>query len=128
VRKPRVVGGYRLGTLEARVLEILWSAGRPLSVREVTSLLEGRRLAYTTVMTVLARLHQKGVVERVPSGRAYLYRPAARTPEELAAKRIRELVEAARDPRAVLAHLVTDLARDPELRQVLEELARERGP
>lgn len=40
----------------------------------------GDDLAYTTVMTVLARLHDKGVVARVKDGRRYLYSMSKRGP------------------------------------------------
>ena len=56
----------------------LLSAAEPLSVHELQSRLnrQGRDLAYTTVMTVLSRLHEKGVVKREKSGRQFFYAPA----------------------------------------------------
>ena len=62
-------------------MDVLWDAdpgpegGR--TVREVADALDGRELAYTTVMTVLDRLAGKGMVQRQRSGRAWSYRPAA---------------------------------------------------
>ena len=35
----------------------------------------GRRPAYTTVMTVMVRLHEKGLLRRIPKGNAYIYEP-----------------------------------------------------
>lgn len=65
-----------LGELETSVLEVLWGRGEAMAVRDVCSSLERRpALAYTTVMTVLDRLHEKGFVTRVKSGKAFLYRP-----------------------------------------------------
>ncbi|HXF72172.1 MAG TPA: BlaI/MecI/CopY family transcriptional regulator [Actinomycetota bacterium] len=125
--RRRVVAGHRIGALEAEVLERLWEAGVPLSVRDVAARLRGRRRAYTTVMTVLTRLHEKGLVERVLSGRAYLYR-AAGTPAELEARRIREVLSASEDPKAVLAHFVEGLSEDPELLRILDRLRRARRP
>ena len=62
------------GELESAVMDRLWAADRPMSVREVLEDLRGeRRLAYTTVMTVLDNLHRKGWVTRHQEGRAYLY-------------------------------------------------------
>lgn len=124
--RSRIVAGHRIGALEAEVLERLWEAEGPLSVRDVASRLRGRERAYTTVMTVLARLHEKGLVERVLSGRAYLYR-AAGTPAEIAARRIQELVSASDDPKAVLAHFVDGLASDPGLLRTLDRLRKGRG-
>ena len=63
-----------LGELEARVLSALWSCDAPVTVREVLRRV-GRRplLAYTTVLTVLDRLHAKGAVERRKDGKAFVY-------------------------------------------------------
>jgi Predicted transcriptional regulator len=60
-------------------MNVLWdqSPGTGLTVREVAEALRDRRLAYTTVMTVLDRLAGKGMVERERDGRAWRYRPAA---------------------------------------------------
>jgi predicted transcriptional regulator len=63
-----------LGELEERVMQILWDAD-PLAVRDVVQKL-GNRLAYTTVMTTLDRLHRKGLLAREKDGVAFVYRPA----------------------------------------------------
>lgn len=64
-----------LGQLESGVLAVLWDAPEPLSVREVlTALPRGKALAYTTVLTVLDRLHDKGLVRRQRDGKAFRYR------------------------------------------------------
>jgi len=64
-----------LGSLEAQVMRVLW--GTPnLTVRDVAKRLSGhRQRAYTTVMTVMNRLCEKGLLDRVPKGRAYTYSP-----------------------------------------------------
>lgn len=65
-----------LGPLEAEVLRVAWDFDRPVTVREVLERMNGERsrpLAYTTVMTVLTKLANKGVLQRQQSGRAYLY-------------------------------------------------------
>ena len=56
-------------------MSIVWTKGfEAFSVGDVLAVLEKRRqLAYTTVMTTLARLHDKGVLERVREGRRYVY-------------------------------------------------------
>lgn len=65
-----------LGELEAVVMEHVWSAGRPLAVRDVLERMDREPpLAYTTVLTVLDNLHRKGFLDRDKAGRAYLYRP-----------------------------------------------------
>lgn len=55
-------------------MEILWR-GAPLSVREVAERLGGK-LAYTTVMTTLDRLHRKALLARTKDGNAFIYTPA----------------------------------------------------
>src|SRR5207247_5273818 len=65
-----------LGPLEADVMRVLWAARTPLSVRAVLDELNRRRsrhLAYPTVITVMARLADKGVLRRHRDGRGYLY-------------------------------------------------------
>ena len=77
----RLLPGYnydvnRLGELERAIMDVLWEAATPLSVREVSGLLTDRDLAHTTVMTVLDRLAKKGFARRERSGRAWHYRAA----------------------------------------------------
>ncbi|MFI6328861.1 BlaI/MecI/CopY family transcriptional regulator [Micromonospora chersina] len=71
----------RLGDLERAVMDVLWDSvpatSDGVTVREVADALDGRELAYTTVMTVLDRLAGKGMVQREREGRAWRYRPAA---------------------------------------------------
>jgi predicted transcriptional regulator len=65
-----------LGSLEERVMELVWKKG-PLSVRDVSERLRGGpALAYTTVMTTLDRLYKKGLLAREKEGGAFIYRAA----------------------------------------------------
>ena len=58
-----------LGSLEAEIMRVLWDKPR-LPVRSVVELLPGRRArAYTTVMTVMNRLFEKGLLQREAAGR-----------------------------------------------------------
>ena len=59
------------GELEAEVLAALWSARQPMTPQDVQTALGGH-LARTTIATILARLHDKGTVERTRAGRAIL--------------------------------------------------------
>src|SRR5688572_19700636 len=69
---------YELGEAELQVLKALWDAG-PATVRDVMTQLHasGRRVAYTTVLTFLTRLEQKGYVRSDKSDLAYVYRAVA---------------------------------------------------
>ncbi|WP_435853757.1 BlaI/MecI/CopY family transcriptional regulator [Streptomyces misionensis] len=63
-----------MGELEDAVMTRVWEWNRPVTVREVLEDLQQERpIAYTTVMTVLGNLHQKGLVRRQPERRAYRY-------------------------------------------------------
>src|SRR5262249_38095430 len=67
--------GQEVGPGELDVLKVLWDLG-PAPVREVMKALHkrGRRVAYTTVLTVLTRLEQKGFVASDKSEQAYVYK------------------------------------------------------
>ena len=64
----------QLGHLELELMEVFWwDSELVYSVNDVLPYLE-RPLAYTTVMTTLGRLHDKGFLCRDTSGRAFVYR------------------------------------------------------
>ena len=67
-----------LGDLEADVMEAIWALGQA-TVHDVHERLDAadRELAYTTVMTVMSRLADKGLLEKQKDGAAYVYMPAA---------------------------------------------------
>jgi predicted transcriptional regulator len=109
-----VPGRRGAGELEAAVLEVLQRDGSARSPGEVRELIGGD-LAYTTVVTILSRLHAKGVLGRHKSGRAYLYAPVADSPG-LAARRMARVLDEEADREAVLARFVSALSdRDEEL-------------
>lgn len=82
-----------LGSAELEVLRTLWETG-PTTVREVMNHLHarGRTVAYTTVLTFLTRLEQKGCVASDKSGPAYVYRPTV-TREKVSKSRVGTLLE-----------------------------------
>ena len=114
----------RLGELERSVMNVLWDADAPLTVRDVLDGLGDRDLAYTTVMTVLDRLGTKAMVRRERDGRAFRYAPAltrdAATSELLHAA----LDEAGTDRTAALVHFArtVDPAEAQALRAALDEI------
>ena len=63
-----------LGSLESRLMDALWGSAAELSVQEVCDALDAQD-NYKTVMTVLNRLVEKGLLERRLDGRAYRYHP-----------------------------------------------------
>ena len=65
-----------LGSLEAEVMEAIWRKGQEVTIREVwEDLLLSREIAFNTVMTVMNRLVEKGVLRRERGREAYRYRP-----------------------------------------------------
>ena len=114
-------GRRAAGELEAAVLAVLQAAGSALSPGEVRDRLGGE-LAYTTVVTILSRLHAKGVLERRKAGRAFRYVPVADEPG-LAARRMARVLDAEPDREAVLARFVSGMSPADEqlLRRMLAE-------
>lgn len=111
----------QMGELEAAVMDVLWNRGGWSTPGEVHEALAAKRpLAYTTVMTILVRLWQKGRLERHRDGRAYAYRPL-RSREEHAAARMSELLVGVPDRPAALAHFLEALpaADRDQLRRML---------
>lgn len=67
--------GQVLGPLEAEIMWLVWQQGQA-TVKQVHRVLSRRReIAYTTVMTTMSRLADKGIMRRARRGMAYLYRP-----------------------------------------------------
>jgi predicted transcriptional regulator len=115
------------GELADEVLGILQAAGEPLAPAAVRERLGGD-LAYTTVVTILSRLHAKGVLDRARSGRAYRYAPVADEPG-LAARRMASVLAGEPDRQAVLARFVSGLSDEDEqaLRRMLDEASETGG-
>lgn len=112
------------GDLEATIMERMWAATEPLTVRQVHTDLTGQRpLAYTTVMTVMDKLHRKGWLDREPVGRAYAYAPVV-SREQYTADLMGEALSASSDRSATLVAFVEHLgpAEAAELRTALAAL------
>jgi predicted transcriptional regulator len=121
------------GALEAAVLAVLWQASEPLSPGEVRERLAARdeqavrggaELSYSTVVTILTRLHEKNALSRERDGRAYRYAPVA-DEAGLAARRLTQLLDRVQNREAVLSRFVADLSENDE--RLLRELLSERG-
>ncbi|MDA8318628.1 MAG: BlaI/MecI/CopY family transcriptional regulator [Actinomycetota bacterium] len=109
-----------LGSLEAQVMDALWAAGGPLTVRETLDVLNDGRtppLAYTTVLTVMQRLAGKGALTRTGRGRGHAYAPAVADEAALA---VRDVLHAYGD--AAVTHFIGQAAADPALRERLRAL------
>ncbi|MGW6023782.1 BlaI/MecI/CopY family transcriptional regulator [Streptomyces sp. NPDC055099] len=109
------------GELEALVLSALREAEGPATAGWVQERL-GEDLAYTTVVTILSRLLDKGAVTRERAGRSFAWTPSA-DEAGLAARKMRKVLDGERDREAVLASFLTALPPGDE--QVLRELLRQ---
>jgi predicted transcriptional regulator len=94
------------------VLAALRAAPGPVNTAWVQARL-GEDLAYTTVITILSRLYVKGAVSRERTGRSFVWTSAANE-ADLAALRMRRVLDAEQDREAVLASFVTSLQEDDE--------------
>ena len=110
VGQPRTSGPRHsildLAPLELECLSVLWPIGEG-TVRDIhRALATSRPRAYTTVMTIMDRLEQKGIVTRRRVGRAYHYQ-ARLSAEEARLKAVEKIVEGFFDgsPAALAAHL-----------------------
>jgi len=119
-----------LHELETEVMDVVWDLGEA-SVRQVMDAANpaaGKSRAYTTYMTILGRLHTKGLLDRRREGKTDHYR-AVHTRAEYADLRaqteVAALVDAYGD--VALSHFARQVADlDPKRRRALERLARER--
>lgn len=98
-----------LGELEKAVMNHLWGANEPQTVRQVHEALSARReLAYTTVMTVLQRLAKKNLVVQQRHDRAHKYVPVHGRDELIASLMVDALqqADASGSRAAALVHFV----------------------
>jgi predicted transcriptional regulator len=120
----------RLHELEGEVMQEVWYRGEA-SVREVMEAVNAggpRQRAYTTYMTVMARLEAKGMLERGRKGKTDFYRPVYLR-DQYTDLRSRAEVDSIVDQfgDVALAHIARQIAQmDPQRRRALQRLAREK--
>jgi predicted transcriptional regulator len=115
-----------LGELENEVMTRLWQWNRLVTVREVLEDLQREReIAYTTVMTVMDKLFQKGWLRREQEGRAYRYAPVS-TREAYTAALMNDAWETSDNPAAALVHFFGMMS--PEQQEALGDALRVFAP
>lgn len=96
----------RLGELELAIMDYIWKRGKPVAVPDLQQYLsKTRNLAYTTTMTVMSRLHEKGLLHRSEEHRPYTYWPAV-SREDYSAGLMLGILSELGDRKAVLARFV----------------------
>lgn len=118
------------GALERDILACLAAHDEPMTPSEVQSEVPGR-LAYTTVMTTLARMHGKRALTRELRGRGYVYalRDSADTARaSMTAFHMQRLLDSESDRAGVLTQFVANLeaADEQMLQQLLHDAERPR--
>lgn len=127
--KPHKIGYSKvLGDLEADVMKIVWKDSR-VSVRDVYEILRlEKKLAYTTIMTIMTRLADKGLLNKEAQGNAYIYTPTiseADFGKMVVSEVLDGLLEEFAEP--AISHLVDKLGSENEERLgKLEEIIKER--
>jgi predicted transcriptional regulator len=113
---------------ELRLMEVIWRNERA-TVAEVVNALAPPRLTYSTVLTTLRTLEQKGHLTHEEEGRAFVYRPSIQR-TEAAKSAIRHLLDRffGSSPGALAVTLLDDTRlSDDDLRQIKQILARKRS-
>ena len=119
-----------LGETEMEVLHHVWDLGEATVADIRERILEDRDVAYTTVMTVLKKLAEKGYLEYSKEGRSYVYQPA-QEPNEVQHSLLRRLMDKVFEgsPSALVQTLVKreDLSDDEraEIRALIDALEEE---
>lgn len=117
--------GY--GDLAHEMLDLIGRADTPMTPGQVRDAIDGS-LAYTTVMTVMTRLHDQGLLTRQRSGRAFAY-TALGDSAVVTARRMHRLLDIGPDRAGVLARFVDGLNTDDErlLRRILRQITIDQG-
>jgi BlaI family penicillinase repressor len=115
-----------IGAGQLKVLKALWrlKGGTVAEVRAAHASDQGETLAYTTVMTVLGKLVEKGLVQVDKTREPYLYKPLRR-PDAVLKDRLRQFVATVFDgkPEALVLHLVeTEALSAEDLRRIERKL------
>jgi predicted transcriptional regulator len=122
-----------LSRLELVIMAVVWELGDCSSAEVIAEFTKRRRLAETTIRTVLANLRKKGYLEPIPTIERGFRLRARVTRDAVAGRSLRGLVANlfGGSPREAIAHLLQDERLDDaelkEIRRLLEEKRREKG-
>jgi len=82
----------RIGDVEMEILQIVWSRGEATVQDVLDEILRKRRVAYTSVMTMMRNLSEKGLLKHRSEGRSYVY-SAAVNPRTIKRRLLRDTVD-----------------------------------
>ena len=108
---------------ELAIMKVVWRLER-VTVRDVYEAIRARRpIAYTTVMTMMRILEEKGYLLKSSSDRAHVYTPAKPRQQVMGAM-VRDFVDRVFDgaPDSLLLHLAKDNKLTPKQRRIVEKL------
>lgn len=120
---------FTLTAHELELMQIVWRHDDPVTVRDVYEELRTHRpVAYTTVMTSLKTLEQKGHLKATQQDRAYLYRPA-RPKHQVIKEMVRDFVNRVFNGsgQPLVVHMLEDeQISESELREITRMLGKKR--
>lgn len=115
-----------LGPLETEIMQILWQEGSSTVKKVHRKLAQQRDIAYTTVMTTMSRLADKGVLNRERDGLAYVYTPVI-SEDEFVNLVVRQVLDGLLDDYSdtAISYMVDYLAKNnpAELRRLQREIS-----
>lgn len=116
-----------MGELEEEVMDFLWERKRA-TVKDVFETLSSRKkIAYTTIITVMNRLAEKNILRREKTGKFFIFEPIYNREQykeivsEMVVRGLREI-----DGKKALAAFVDSFSEDPEELKLLEKLIEEK--
>jgi len=112
---------------ELEILKVIWQRGQA-TVREVyQDLLKQRKIAYTTVLTMMGILERKGHLKKTAGERAYVFSPA-QPQAQVVDGMVKEFVKRVFNgsPKPLLVHLVGDRELSPSELDEIENLVKNR--
>ena len=121
------VRNVTLGELELAIMDFIWKRNKPITVPDVHDhLLKERKLAYTSTMTVMSRLFEKGLLDRTEEKRPYTYWAAVGRDDYSADMMVQVLAQLG-DRKAALARFVERIgSRDARVLAALVEESKAR--
>ena len=112
-----------LTPLELAIMKVIWQVGET-TVRDVyDALRKQREIAYTTVLTMMKILEDKGYLTRTQADRAHLYRPA-RPRQQVVGAMVKDFVDRVFDgaSEGLLAHLARDNRLSEKQRKAVKQM------